>query len=128
MAEFGLGRIVTPGQSLPRERYFPMCYLAQHGELDNGDPLPSCEGRVVRCHLLKQQELDRRGLDAGDPATYVLGCGGLSGAGGHHALFDKRAGIRRLILAFADLPLITVEWAERHGLVHRLEDLYGPRE
>lgn len=104
----------------------PACFLAAHGHLEKGGALPPCEGLLVRCHLIDQQELNRRGLEVGDPATYVAGCGGLTGLGGHHGMFDGGSP-NKLRLRFADLPPNTVRFAEEHGLVPWLERKYGPR-
>lgn len=52
-----------------------------------------CEGRLVKCHLVKRQTLDRElGKAEGRKAiaadwSWVLGCGGAMGPGGHHGQF-----------------------------------------
>lgn len=57
-----------------------------------------CDGRLVRCHLIRQQVLDRE-LNAGrglvrDPRLWVWGCGGVSGLAGHHGAFDVARTLR----------------------------------
>jgi hypothetical protein len=52
-----------------------------------------CEGRLVKCHLIKRQVLVRElGKREGerlvrDDRTWVWGCGGPMGPGGHHGQF-----------------------------------------
>jgi hypothetical protein len=85
--------------------------------MEKGDPLPPCEGRLIRAHLIPQQLLHRRGLEPGDPATYRLSCGGISGLGGHHGLFDQH----RLEVPFRELPDDTVAFAIAYDLIPHLE-------
>jgi hypothetical protein len=77
------------------------CWLAAHGVYENGDQTPPCEGRLVRVHLIAQQILKREGGEPGDPRSYVLACGGLTGVGGHHGDFDST---RKLRVPYAALP------------------------
>lgn len=102
--------------------HHPDCWLAAHGVMEKGDVMPICDGRLVRCHLLDQQLLNRLGLETGDPHTYVLGCGGLTGLAGHHGMFDTS---KKLRVRFEDLPPETVAFASRHDLVPWLEKKYG---
>lgn len=102
------------------------CWLAAHGHMEHGDPMPPCEGQLIRAHLIDQQELRRRGLAlaAGDPGTFVLACGGISGLGGHHGAFDVS---KKLRVAFADLPDETIVFAIEHDLMPWLERTYNGR-
>ena len=93
-----------------------MCFLARYGVMEHGDPMPSCEGRLIRAHLIDKQELKRRGLNPDDPATWVMACGGPMGNGGHHGMFDGF----RLRLPASALPERTAEYARHHGLEGRL--------
>lgn len=98
------------------------CYLAAHGHMEKGDPVPPCEGRLVRCHLIDQQLLNKMGLETGDPDTYVLGCGGMTGLTGHHGMLDTS---KRLRLRVEDLPAEVLDFAARHNLMPWLEKKYG---
>jgi hypothetical protein len=116
-----------------------------------------CEGRLVRCHLIPRQKLekgphvrngqrlpiaetDREAMDIyvdGGPMVVVLssvrrdtrswvwGCGGPMGPGGHHGLFkpDGPRPIER-----HRLPPGLEEFAEEIGLSWWLDYTYGPRE
>ena len=102
----------------------PACWLAAHGVMENGDPMPPCQGLLIRAHLISQQELRRQGLalTTGDRRTWVMACGGISGIGGHHGLFDY--GRRLLRVAFDELPPDVFEFAQEHGLIPWLERTY----
>ena len=103
-------------------RYNPACYLAAHGYCENDDPMPPCEGCLVRCHIITQQELRKRHLDlAGDPRTYVMGCGGLTGATGHHGMLDYT---KKLRLPLDAIPRETLNFADEYGLRAWLERTY----
>jgi len=103
-------------------KHHPDCYLAAHGYMEKGDPMPPCEGRIVRCHLIDQQLLNKLGLETGDPDTYVLGCGGLTGSTGHHGMLDYS---KKLRLRLDDIPEATLAFAARNNLVPWLEKKYG---
>ena len=52
----------------------------------------ACEGKLVRCHLVKAQTLVRelgwsKSKARSDPRVWVWGCGGALGPGGHHGRF-----------------------------------------
>jgi len=78
-----------------------------------------CDGRLVKCHLIKRQVLERElgkregGRLVRDDRTWVWGCGGPMGPGGHHGQFKpdgaKPIPLSRLPLGFlrlmADLDL-----------------------
>ena len=91
----------------------PECWLAQHGRMEHDDPMPPCEGRLIRAHLIPQWLLHREGLEAGDPATYVMACGGLTGLTGHHGMFDVS---RKLRVPLNALPEETKQFAIEHEL------------
>lgn len=91
----------------------PDCWLAHHGLMEHGDPMPPCDGSLVRVHLIPRQLLRREHLPQLDPRTYVYACGGLQGNTGHHGLFDSS---RRLRVHFNDLPLKVIEFAQEHDL------------
>lgn len=118
------------------------CFLAAYGVHERG-PMPPCDGALVRCHLLPRQLLKRtwREVHHGsrrqkrrelpwrhledllvDPATWVPGCGGPSGAGGHHGMLDVA---RTLRIPRGALPDATEEAARTLGLVAWLEREYG---
>lgn len=101
----------------------PHCWLAQHGVMEHGDAMPPCEGQLIHAHLIDQQELRRRGLSllAGDQRTWVLACGGISGIGGHHGMFDFS---KKLRVPFDVLPPEVFEFAAEHGLTPWLERKY----
>lgn len=91
----------------------PACFLAQHGRFMVGirpDPMPPCLGRLVRCHVIPRQLLKRHGFGhlIPDRRTWVLGCGGPTGAQGHHGAFDVT---RSLWLPRAALPSATEQLA-----------------
>jgi hypothetical protein len=76
-----------------------------------------CDGRLVRCHLIRQQVLKRE-LNASpailkDPRGYVWGCGGVTGCSGHHGALDTA---RTLRVPYARLPTAFIEWVEELGL------------
>lgn len=91
------------------------CWLAHHGLMEHGDPMPACNGQqLVRIHLIPRQLLKREGLNETDPATWVLGCGGIRGNTGHHGMLD---GSRTLRIPYEELPAETLEFAFRNGLL-----------
>ena len=109
--------------------YNPKCWLAEHGRFENG-PMPPCEGRLVKVHLLKQ-EVIKRELSAEvaklllwDPRVWVWGCGGPMGISGHHGAFDtsKRLRIPRSAIS-ADLE----ELCKQHDLVWWIDFTYRRR-
>lgn len=121
MATWAQMREVPPPGVSPQAAYgtlyLPECFLAAHGFMEHGDPIPPCEGRLVRCHLLDKQELVRLGLDSDDPATWVWGCGGLDyGNAGHHGMFDHY----RMNLPLEAVPKATIAYAIEHALESRL--------
>jgi hypothetical protein len=101
------------------------CYLGQHGILEKGDVMQSCEGALIRAHLIPQQLLKRWGHHhlVNDPATWVWACGGIMGVSGHHGLMDHS---RRLWLPYEAIPSRTIECAKAIGLDWWLEHEYRP--
>ena len=75
------------------------CFFFVNATCDRG-PMPPCDGRLVRCHLIPRQTLRRtdqyRRLKGNqeradflyDPRSWVWGCGGGVGLNGHHGMFD----------------------------------------
>lgn len=99
----------------------PDCWLAAHGRMEDGGPMPSCNGGLVRVHLIPKQLLKREHLPKFDSRTYVYACGGPMGNGGHHGMLDQS---RTLRVRFEDLPDRLLNFAEQHGLVWWLEREY----
>lgn len=120
----------------------PTCQLAQFSRRP-------CEGRLVRCHLIDRQiirrefesyvrrEADRLGKPPGlalhvtqpiieaavnNWRTWVWGCGGLHGNGGHHGAFDNW----QIDVPREALPPAVEEFAREHELEWWLERRYGP--
>lgn len=87
----------------------------------------ACDGRLVKCHLLPQQLL-RRELGRGwrrvamDPRSWVWGCGGGVGVGGHHGALDYA---RTLRVPRERIPAATEALAAELGLAWWLEREYG---
>jgi hypothetical protein len=85
-----------------------------------------CDGRPVRCHLIRRQvirrEVGKRFED--DPRTWVWGCGGITGIGGHHGKLDW-AGVGRMYVPRDRLPAELEEFAAEVGLEWWLEREYG---
>lgn len=85
--------------------------------------MPACEGRLVRAHLIRQQVLRRVGFtDLWDERLWVPACGGPTGCGGHHGLFDVS---RRLRLPREAIPRELDALAESIGLGWWLDREYG---
>lgn len=106
----------------------PACFLATYGIHESGT-MPPCDGTLVRCHLLPRNLLERestsRRFDAqraiGDRRSWVMGCGGLHGNGGHHGMLDHS---KRLVVPFDALPASLLRLAEELGLDWWLERTY----
>jgi hypothetical protein len=87
-----------------------------------------CDGKLVRCHLIRRQVIRR---EAGteyemDPRSWVWGCGGITGIGGHHGALDW-AGPGRLRIPRDRLPMELEEFAAEIGLEWWVEREYGMR-
>jgi hypothetical protein len=93
------------------------CWLAQFSAT-------SCDGQLVRCHLIPRQLLAREGHDAliEDRRTWVPGCGGLTGIGGHHGELDTS---RKLRIPLWRIPTETLLLLEEIGLGWWLEREYA---
>jgi hypothetical protein len=93
------------------------CWLAQFSKTP-------CDGQLVRCHLIPRQILRREGhadlID--DRRTWVPGCGGPTGIGGHHGELDSS---RRLRIPIWDIPTETLLLAEEIGLGWWIEREYA---
>ncbi len=121
-----------------------------------GESAGDCVGRLVRCHLIDQQQIrkafpkgaiwhDGRWISrlesrfitdlpdkplfrmpaelAQDPRSWRPGCGGLTGIGGHHGMFDQTA-IRPLRVPRALIPVDVEEYAAELGLTTWLDRTY----
>jgi hypothetical protein len=99
-----------------------VCYLGAFGRMELGDPMPRCSGELVRCHLIPRSVLRRHNVDELAHGSWVWGCGGPTGLGGHHGMFDVG---RTLRLPREALPAATEELAMRIGLRWYLDRHYG---
>lgn len=104
--------------------YNPNCFLAAHGLYERGE-MPPCSGRLIKAHLIPQQVLKREGVeDVWRDAWWVWACGGPTGCGGHHGMFDMARTLRLPRLA---IPRSTERAAGDIGLGWWLERTYrGP--
>jgi hypothetical protein len=93
--------------------------------MELGDPMPPCDGRLVKCHLIPRQVLRRHGVGEMAPGSWVWGCGGPTGSGGHHGMFDFS---RTLRLSREMIPQDTERLAKTVGLLWYLDREYGRRE
>ena len=105
-------------------RVMDMCYLALFGVMENGDPMPKCDGPLVRVHLIPKQLIKREGGKVWDRRAWVWGCGGIAGNGGHHGMLDHS---RTLRLPREALPVKIEQFALELGLLWWLERTYGER-
>jgi hypothetical protein len=112
------------GKQIRRE-LLRVCWLAAFGVLEHGDPMPACDGRLVRCHLIPKQVIQRAGGKVWDRRAWVWGCGGPTGSGGHHGMLDVS---RTLRLPRECLPPELEQFAYDLGLMYWLDREYGPRE
>lgn len=94
-----------------------VCWLAQFSD-------KPCDGKLRKCHLIKQQTIVREIGEryAWDPAVWVWGCGGPMGPGGHHGMLDYS---RTLRIPRAALPEALEAFAFKHGLDWWLDREYG---
>ena len=109
------------------------CWLAQFADTP-------CDGRMVRVHLIPQQQIKMRAKTlarengwsatatatwsaeaSADARTWVPGCGGPTGIGGHHGELDHSKTLR---LKHCRLPSGTVQIARELGLSWWLERNY----
>ena len=102
-----------------------VCWLGVFGQMENGDPMPACDGRLVRCHLIPKQQLSQKGHNVWDARAWVWGCGGVTGIGGHHGMLDQA---RTLRLPRGSLGPGVEELAYELGLLWWLDRTYGPLE
>ena len=106
-------------------RLNPGCWFAQIPEAG------PCDGELVRVHLIPRQTLRKEfGKTLGnklaeDPASFVPGCGGPTGIGGHHGMLDSS---RKLRVPRELLPELFVKWCESLGLGWYIDREYGPEE
>jgi len=99
-----------------------MCFLGLFGRLEHDDPMPACDGRLVRCHLIPKQTIRGAGGDVWDRRAWVWGCGGPTGVGGHHGMLDQS---RKLRLPRSAIPAGVEELALELGLCWWLDETYG---
>jgi hypothetical protein len=104
-----------------------VCWLAQFSDTP-------CEGRLVRCHVVPRQHLVREWRTIrphwdgslpdliADRRTWVPGCGGLTGVGGHHGELDFS---RKLRIPLHRLPPESLMLLEQIGLDWFLEREYA---
>lgn len=103
----------------------PICWLGMFGVMEHGDPMPVCDGRLVRCHLIPKPLLRRAQGKIWDRRAWVWGCGGPTGIAGHHGLLDSS---RTLRLPRSSLPPGLEELAVELELGFYLDRTYGLRE
>lgn len=108
---------------LGKSGHNPACFLAAHGVHERG-LMPPCDGRLVRVHLIPRQLLKREGYGAlvPDARTWVLGCGGPTGAQAHHGMFDVA---RTIKLPRTAIPRLLEVLAGELGLGWYLDREYG---
>jgi hypothetical protein len=98
---------------MPRRR----CWFAE----TLGPGVGRCEGRLVRAHLLPNNP-KREGSEAvWDNRTFVYGCGGPTGIGGHHGALDTA---RTLRVPRGKLPPGLEDFAAEHNLTWWIEREY----
>lgn len=107
-----------------RSEQLRVCFLALYGRMEHDDPMPPCDGRLVRAHLIPRRLIKKQGGNSQDPRSYVFACGGPMGDSGHHGLLDRA---RRLRLPREAIPEGTEELASELGLVWWLDREYGER-
>jgi hypothetical protein len=114
----------------------PVCFFERYAITDSTAPMPPCDGRLVRCHLIPKTLLKQtdeykaletdlaRTLFLYDVRSWVWGCGGPMGLSGHHGAFDvaKRIRVPRCVI-----PGGTEELASVLGLEWFLDTTYGRR-
>ena len=114
------------GGRMVRRDPIEVCWLGLFGVMENGDPMPACDGRLVRVHLVPKQQLRKAGCyDVWDRRAWVWACGGETGIGGHHGRLDHS---RTLRLPRTAIPELTEELAAELGLEYWLDREYGPKE
>lgn len=98
------------------------CWLAQFSNMP-------CDGELVRVHLIPRQLIKREvrpksliPMVVTDPRSWVWGCGGPMGNGGHHGMLDQS---RTLRIPREAIPERTEELAEEHGWGWWLDREYG---
>jgi hypothetical protein len=101
-----------------------MCFLGLFGRMEHDDPMPRCDGRLVRCHLIPKALVQKHGGDVWDERAWVWGCGGPTGIGGHHGMLDKA---RTLRLPRQSLPPGVEALAHELELEWWLAREYGPK-
>ena len=114
-------------QGRPRrfDNRMKVCWFATFGVMEMGMSMSRCDGRLVRCHLIPKQMLRRHGGDVWDQRSWVWGCGGHTGAQGHHGQFDFS---RTLRLPRAAIPEGVEELARELGIEWWLDREYGARQ
>lgn len=117
-------RTIKTGRDQPK---VAVCFLGALGVMDHPQAVkPPCEGRLVKCHLIKRTII-RQYVGKNhewDDEVWRWGCGGIMGNAGHHGMLDHS---RTLRLPRSAIPEETEQWAEAHNLVWFLDHEYGER-
>ena len=100
-----------------------ICWLGAFGVMELDDPVPKCDGRLVRCHLIPKPLIQQYGGKVWDRRAWVWGCGGPTGMSGHHGMLDYS---RTLRIPRRCLPAGTEQFASELGLLWFLDRTYGP--
>jgi hypothetical protein len=118
-----------PAVSYPPSTHTEPCWFAS---VPGAGP---CDGPLVRCHLLPKHVLRQnfpKGFEGralavlqADPRSWVWGCGGSMGLGGHHGQLDTS---RTLRIPRELIPTGTEEFAAELGLTPWLDREYGVPE
>jgi hypothetical protein len=103
----------------------PACWFAE----TLGAPAGMCDGQLVRAHLVPKQAVWReiRWLDEStsltlwDERAWVWACGGPTGIGGHHGMFDSG----RIAVPPEKLPTGLREYLAELGLEWMIERYFG---
>jgi hypothetical protein len=88
-----------------------------------GAPAGACDGHLVKAHLVPKQAIKRERRDANlwDQRAWVWACGGPTGLGGHHGMFD----CGRIAVPPEKLPPGLREYLAELGLEWMIERYFG---
>lgn len=109
----------------PHRPRIEICWFATFGFMENGDRIPPCDGRLVRCHLIPKQIIRRARGKVWDDRAWVWACGGPIGNAGHHGMLDTSKTLR---LPRVAIPDETEEFAAELGLEWWLDRTYGAKD
>lgn len=95
----------------------PSCWLASFSDAP-------CDGKLRKCHLIAKQTIKREvgKQHMWDDRSWVWGCGGPMGNGGHHGMLDYS---RTLRIERDRLPAAVEAFAAEHGIGWWLDREYG---